>query len=40
MGEVHFSISFELDADCAQHPEVLAPDVIGKVVVKPISATL
>jgi len=33
-------ISFELLAECKNHPEVIAVDTIGKVIVKPIKATL
>lgn len=40
MGVVHFSIAFELEKGCENHPEVLAPDTTGQLMVKVTSATL
>lgn len=40
IGEVFISLEFELDEKCKNHPEVLAPDTKGEVLVKPQKATL
>jgi len=40
MGEVFIVISFLLLPECEKHPEVLAPDTIGKVILRPKKATL
>ena len=40
IGQLNVSIQFELDAECTNHEEVLAPDTLGKVSIWPKSAEL
>ncbi|KRX05954.1 C2 domain [Pseudocohnilembus persalinus] len=40
IGTVEFSLEFELDQECKNHPEVVAPDTTGQVILRPKSANL
>lgn len=40
MGVVNLSIAFDLEKGCENHPEVIAPDTTGQLIVKCTGATL